>query len=221
MRFSPLRIIGLLLPILCALLPACRSQGGGIPASELDVKINILDFHHANAITIWVQFMRDGNVVGYIEEATVTCNGKALDFVEPTYTVWITEESMVGSDIVFAYTLKGVETTISVPYMPRPDFTFPTAGETVTRSAMFTITYEVSHGNDVSGSASDGSSSVEGNPKLQPDNGMYSGLNVSAFEPGTGSIYLRRELAETLTDTGFNSVKINYMADARIEVTWE
>ncbi len=215
------RFAARLLPGLLAILAACNPPPVvDVAASNLDLNISIIDTDASPSdgkVPIIVQFFLNGTYVQLASNATVTCNGVTLTFGGLGYAERVPLVS-VGGTYNCAHTRNGVSTNVSVTVPPRPIFTSPSQGASVARSSNLTITYVAGSGSGVRGSAGDGSTGLGGN--REPDNGTYTGLDVSSLKAGPGSIGLTREFTLTPSGTGFKSVKISYSSGSDIKITW-
>jgi len=191
------------------------------PASELAVKLTVIDTDETPSdgkVPVVMQFFFDGKYVKLASNATVTCNGVTLTDHGLGYAERVPIQS-VGGTYTFQHSRGGVNTTVSVTAPPRPVFVSPTAGLSVPRSSNLTISYVAGSGSGIRGSAGDGSTGKGGN--LQPDNGTYSGFDVSDLNAGAGTIGLTREFTDIHTGgSGFSSVESKYSSGSDINITW-
>jgi hypothetical protein len=205
-------------------LPSCHPpEVVDLPASALDVTISVIDGTPTptdGKVIVAAQFSSAGKVVQLGSAATVTCNGVPL--------VW---NGLLGAHaqrvplvaVGGAYTVShvraGVTTTTTLVVPARPVILSPATGATVTRSASLTITYAPGSGTNIRGSAGDGATGLSGNQ--QPDNGTYTGLDVTSLKVGAGTVGLTRELTATLTGSGYHSAKTSYTTGAAdTPVSW-
>jgi hypothetical protein len=191
-----------------------------LPASDLDVKIAVLDTSQTPSdgkVPIVVQFVNAGRFVQLASNAAVTCNGVAMSFNGLGYAARVPLVA-VGGTYQCAHARNGQTTSASVTVPPRPVFVSPTQNASVARSTSLTITYVADSGTGMRASAGDGTTGLSGN--VQPDNGTYTGFDVSTLKAGPGSIGLTRELKFTPSGTGFKSAEVTYSSGADINVTW-
>jgi hypothetical protein len=112
-----------------------------------------------------------------------------------------------------------VNTNVSITAPPRPVFSAPTtAGATLARTSGFTIHYVAGTGTAVIGDASDGTHSLNNS---QPDNGAFTGLDVSGFNAGPGTLSIQREIQNPITGTGFHSAAEKYFVTKMVAITWQ
>jgi hypothetical protein len=191
-----------------------------LPAADLDVKIAVIDTAETPSdgkVPIVVQFFNAGRFVELAGNAAVRCNGVAMAFNGLGYAARVPIVA-VGGTYQCAHNRSGVTTSASVTVPSRPVFVSPTQNATVARSTSLTITYVADSGTGMRGSAGDGTIGRSGN--VQPDNGTYTGFDVSSLNAGPGSIGLTRELTFTPSGTGFKSVAFTYSSGSDINVTW-
>lgn len=221
LRSRLLVFAALFLPGLLALLVACNPPPVvDVAASNLDVTITIVDTDATPAdgkVPIVVQFFSNGTFVQLASNATVQCNNVNLTFNGLGYAERVAL-APAGGTYACSHTRNGVTTNASVTVPARPVLTSPTQGATVARNNSFTITYIAGNGTGVRGVAGDGSTGMSGN--VQPDNGSYTGFDISSLKVGAGTVGLTREFTFAPSGTGFKSVKINYSSGSDIKVTW-
>lgn len=195
-----------------------------LPASDLNVKITVIDTAENPSdgkVPIVVQFVSNGRVVALASNATVTCNGVAMSW--NGLVVGYAERVpivAVGGTYSCAHRRNGVTTTANVTVPSRPVFVSPAQGDLVTLSKNLTIKYIPADGTGVDAGAGDGVTGIEQNI-FEPDNGVYTGLDVSPLRGGPGSINLIRKFEATPSGTSFRSVQITYHSSSRITVTWQ
>ncbi len=226
-QVSRILFSGLMVVLLGAWLAGCSGcQSPGVvdvPASNIDVKISVLDIAEVPSdgkVIVVMQFFQGGTVVQVSSNVALTCNGVAL-----TWNALLSGHAErvpiqpVGGTYVCQYSRGGVNTTASVTVPPRPVFVTPTiAGATLARNNNFTIHYAAGTGTSVRGDASDGPNSKNNS---QPDDGTHDGLDVSGFSAGPGTLSVTRVLEGTLTGTGFLSAKTHYDTNKQINITWQ
>jgi len=190
-----------------------------LAAVDLDVTITVIDTERNpsdHKVPIVVQFFSHGKFVQLATSASVRCNGVVLAWNGLGYAERVPQVAPGGS-YNCSHMRSGVTATASLVVPPRPVLLSPAPGP-VTRSSALALAYAPGGGIGVRGSAGDGSTGLGGG--LQPDNGAYSGFNVSALHAGPGSLGLTRELTMTLLATGFKSVTVKYSTGSDISVTW-
>jgi hypothetical protein len=206
---------------LLLLLTACTPPPVvDLPASDLDVKLAVIDTDASpsdSRVPIVVQFFSAGRFVELAGNATVTCNGVTMSWNGLGYAARVPIVA-VGGMYQCSHVRNGVTTTASVTVPARPVFVSPTQNATVARSTSLTITYVPGSGTGVRASAGDGTIGRGGN--VQPDNGTYTGFDVSSLNAGPGSIGLTRELTIVASGTGFSSAEFEYSSGSDINVTW-
>lgn len=189
-------------------------------ASNLDVKATVLDTTQNSSdgkVPVVAQFFLNGKMVQFGGSATVTCNGVNLTFNGLGYAERVPMVAQGGSYKI-VYTRGGSSTTLTATVPQRPVVISPAANSTVTRSPSLTITYVSDGGSGMRGSAGDGSTGIGGN--VQPDNGTYSGFNVSSLKAGAGTLGMTREITSTPGGTGFKSAQVSYSTGIDNKVTW-
>jgi archaellum component FlaF (FlaF/FlaG flagellin family) len=210
--------------IYIALLMSCKGCNPpatvDTPASNLDLKVTIIDTDpnpSDGKVPVVAQFLLNGAVVQFGSSAQVTCNGVTLAFNGVGNAERVPMVAPGGTYSI-VYTRGGTPTTLNATAPPRPTIVSPTANSTVTRSSSLTITYVSDGGAGVRGSAGDGSTGLGGNQ--EPDNGNYTGFNVSSLKAGPGTLGLTREFQNTVGGTGFKSAQVTYNVGSSIKVTW-
>lgn len=202
------------------------------PASELDISITVLDsekYPSDNRVAVVVQFFYEGRYVNLRSNSSISCNGIALPKEALGYAARVPIQPE-GGRYNFIHTREGVSTSVYLTVPGRPVFVSPTAGATVARSTNVIITYVPGNASEVTGRASGhraGAGTISVGADSQPDNGTYSGLNVTAsggageFEPGIGGLSLSRKFLNIHTGgSGFKSVKSDYSSGSKINITW-
>lgn len=222
-RTSRLRIIvlgGLLLGLF--LLTGCKpTPTVDLPAFALDVTITVMDGSQKtsdNKVPVVVQCYSEGQVVRLAGNATVSCNGVAMPWMDLVGYAARIPMVAEGNAYNCIHLRNGATTTAKVIVPPRPVIISPTQGALVTRSNSLTIKYVPGSGNIVRCSAGNISSGLLG--KDQSDTGTYGGFDVSSLKAGPGSIGLTRGLTFAPAGTGFKSVQIKYSTGTSINVTW-
>lgn len=192
------------------------------PASELGVKVNVIDTEASPSdgkVAVVMQFFDAGKFVKLGSNATVTCNGVTLvdHGLGPAERVPL---QPVGGTYVFQHSRNGVNATVSVTAPARPVFQPPTVtGATLPRTSNLVIHYVPGGGTSVRGSASDGTNSKNNN---QPDDGTHEGMDVSAFNAGPGTLGIVRKLDNNHSGGGgFASAESEYSVGSRINITWQ
>jgi hypothetical protein len=193
-----------------------------IPASELGIKVNVLDVSESPSdgkVPVIVQFLSEGKFVRLGSSATVTCNGVTLkeDALGHTERVPI---QPTGGTYSVEHKRSGFTTTVQVTVPPRPVFRSPTvAGASIARTSHLVIHYAPGGGTSVRGNASDGTTSRNNS---QPDDGTHEGLDVSGFNAGPGRLSLTRNLTDTQHSGGggFASVQSVFTRGRHIDITW-
>jgi hypothetical protein len=220
----------LALNALVVLLGACLAGCSGCqappivdaPASNVDVKISVLDIAEAPSdgkVIVVMQFFQAGKVVQMASNIALSCNGVPLTWnglvaghaeripIQPS-----------GGTYACSFVRGIVTTTANVTVPPRPVFVSPTiAGAALLRSTSFTIHYVAGTGTSVRGDASDGTNSKNNS---QPDDGTHDGLDVSGFAPGPGTLSITRTLEGILPSSGFLSARSLYDTNKTISITW-
>lgn len=218
---SLVKLVGFLAAVV--VLTACQPPATvDKPASELGVKVNVIDTETSPSdgkVAVVMQFFDSGNFVKLGSNANVTCNGVALvdNGLGPAGRVPM---QPVGGTYVFQHSRNGVNTTVSVTAPPRPVFQAPTVGgATIARTNNLVIHYVPGSGASVRGSASDGTNSKNNN---QPDDGTHEGMDVSGFNAGAGTLGLVRRLENVHSGgSGFASAESEYSVGSRINITWQ
>jgi hypothetical protein len=213
--------VGLLCGLGALLVAACPpSPVADAPASSLAVRVLVVDTQQNppdGKAPIVVQFLYNGQVVELASSTNVTCNGIAMSWNGLGYAERVPLVTPGGS-YACSHIRAGVTTTVSVTAQPRPGITSPAQGATLSRATPLTVTYAPGGGTGVRAGAGDGSTGLSGN--TQPDNGTYTGLNVSTLKAGPGSVDLVRESTPTPSGTGFVSAEAQYSSGFAITVTW-
>src|SRR5438270_13452886 len=201
-------LLVLLLLIVAVGIAACGVQvvsPDNPPASVLDVTIQAVDeaapSDGKNVVTM--QLLSNGTIVQFTHGETITCNGTPLAFNGLAYVGRIAQ-APVGGMYQFVYTWNSGSATINLAVPQRPVVTSPTPGSTVTRTTSLTINYVADSGSGVDASAGDSSTGVLANIQ-KPDNGTYTGLDVSSLHTGPGVISIIRIFQGTPSGTGFKS----------------
>lgn len=189
--------------------------------STLDVTIQVLDEAAStdgkNLVTM--QLLSSGTIMQLTHGETITCNGTPINSNGLAY-VGSVARAAVGGTYQFVYTWNSGSAAITLAVPQRPVVTSPTAGATVTRTTSLTINYIPDSGSGIDASAGDGSSGVDRNIN-EPDNGTYTGLDVSQLHAGSGVLAITRIFESTLPGTGFKSVKTTYRSSSvGVQVTW-
>jgi hypothetical protein len=191
-------------------------------ASLLAVTFVVLDDAEVpgdGKVPVVMQCVYNGATVQMGSTMQVSCNGVPLP-----YNGLVAGQAAripiqpVGGSYVFTCVHAAVTTTATVTVPPRPVFASPTiAGAAIGRSAAFSIHYVPGGGTAVRGGASDGTHSANNS---QPDTGVHSGLDVSGFTTGAGTLSITRTLEGVLSGTGFQSAKTKYDTNKTISITW-
>lgn len=193
------------------------------PASNLTVKITVIDIDPTPAdseVAMIVQFFSGGRYVQLASNATVSCNGVNLPLGGLGYSERVPLVAP-GGMYRFVHSRNGVNTQVNVTVPPRPVVTSPTAGATVPISNNMTITYVADGGTGMSAGAGDGSTGISSGSAVPPDNGTFTGFNVSALHPGPGSVSITREFVFSVPGTGFSAAEVTYRCtSASVNVTW-
>ncbi len=222
-KLNPFFLLGLL-----AVMSSCNSSSCNpitppdTSPGNLDVKIDVLDEPSTSdgKNVVVMQFLSGGRAVQFTGGETVSCNGVTL-----TYNALFfgyagrVPIQPVGGAYTFVYTRSGTNTTVGLSVPQRPVFTSPTSGATVTRTNSLTIQYLPGTGTGVDAGASDGSTGIQRNV-FEPDNGTYTGLDVSSLRAGPGSLSLTRKFETAPAGTGFRSVQTTYRSVANISIVW-
>ena len=193
------------------------------PASNLDVNFAVSDVTETPSdgkVIVVMQFLQGGSVVQLGSDATVTCNGVPLTFnaLFSGHAARVPLQQP-GGVYAFSHSRGGVNTNVSITAPPRPVFSAPTtAGATLARTSGFTIHYVAGTGTAVIGDASDGTHSLNNS---QPDNGAFTGLDVSGFNAGPGTLSIQREIQNPITGTGFHSAAEKYFVTKMVAITWQ
>jgi hypothetical protein len=194
-----------------------------VPASGLDVNLSVSDITESPSdgkVLVVMQFLQNGTVVQLASDATTSCNGVAL-----TYNGLLFGHAgrvplvLTGGVYAFRHTRSAVTTNVSITVPPRPVLLPPTVnGATLPRTNSLTIHYVAGTGIAVYGGASDGTQSLSNS---QPDNGTFSGLDVSGFNAGAGTVSIQRQLQIPITGTGFHSATEKFFISKSAAVTWQ
>ncbi len=189
--------------------------------SLLDVTIQVLDEAAStdgkNVVTM--QLLYNGTIVQFTNGETISCNGTPLDFNGLGYAGRVAR-APVGGMYQFVYTWNSGSAAIILPVPQRPVVTSPTPGSTVIRTTSLTINYVPDGGSGVDASAGDSSTGIDRNVN-EPDNGTYTGLDVSQLQPGPGVISITRIFQSTPSGTGFKSVQTTYRSSSvDVHITW-
>jgi hypothetical protein len=217
---------GALLPLLLVggivFLNACKEPATvDKPASELSVKLTVIDTDESPSdgkVPVVMQFFFQGEYVKLSSNAAITCNGVTLTDHGLGYAERV-PIAPVGGAYVFQHSRSGVNTTVGVAVPARPVFVSPTAGSSVARSTNLSISYVAGNGSGIRASAGDGSTGLGKN--LQPDNGIYTGFDVSSLNAGPGTIGITREVENLHSGgAGFSSVESAYSSGSDINITW-
>lgn len=220
----PIRSIGALaLAFALTTVAACNKPVSPADTSPgaLDVKVSVLDTDaQQNTLAVVMQFFSGGSVAQFSGGETVTCNNVTLTF-NGLVCGYAGRVPLLapGGTYRFAYTRNGTQTAVDVTAPPRPAILTPPANATVARTTNLTIAYSAGGAAAVRGSASDGSTGL-GGPGEQPDNGTYTGLDVSSLKAGPGSIGLTRILRFAQSGTAFKTAAVEYNVSADRPVTW-
>ncbi len=192
------------------------------PASALAVKLTVIDTDATPSdgkVPVVMQFFFDGKYVKLAGNASVSCNGVTLT----DHGIGFAERVPIlppGGAYTFQHSRGGVNTTVSIAVPPRPVITSPTAGASVARTSNLTINYVAGGGSGIRGSAGDASTGKSG--AVQPDNGTYTGLDVSTFQVGAGRVGITREFENTHSGgSGFSSVESKYSSGSSVNVNWQ
>jgi len=192
------------------------------PASALAVKFTVIDTEATPSdgkVPVVMQFFFGGKYVKLAGNASVTCNGVTLT----DHGIGFAERVPIlppGGAYTFQHSRGGVNTTVSIAVPPRPVITSPTAGASVARSSNLIINYVSGSSSGVRGSAGDASTAKSG--AVQPDNGTYTGLDVSTFQAGAGRVGITREFENIHSGgSGFSSVESKYNSGSDVNVTWQ
>jgi hypothetical protein len=190
-----------------------------LAASALDVKITVIDVTENPSdgkVPVIMQFFSNGKYVKLAAGVSVTCNGVALtdNGLGSAERVPLLSP---GNQYVFRHVRNGTTTLVNVTAPSRPVINSPAQNATVTRSSNLSIAYVAGSGTAIRGSAGDPSTGKSGT--VQSDNGNYTGLDVSTFQAGTGSIGITRETKSNMS-TGFKTTEINYSSGKDHHVTW-
>ncbi|NIV12467.1 MAG: hypothetical protein GWN62_14680 [Aliifodinibius sp.] len=204
------------------LLVACNGpETVDKPASELDVKIHVIDTDENPSdgkIPVVMQYFFDGKYVKLLNNVAVTCNGVTLTDEGLGYAARVPQEP-TGGTYTFQHSRNGVNTSVSVTVPQRPVFVAPTVqGATIARTNNLIIHYVPGTGKSVRGNASDGTNSKNNN---QDDDGTHEGMDVSGFTAGPGRLSITRNYEDPITGTGFNSVENKYSINKAIDITWQ
>jgi hypothetical protein len=193
-----------------------------VPASNVDVKISVLDVTEAPSdgkVIVVMQFFQNGNVVQMSPSIGLSCNGVAL-----TWNGLLSGHAEripiqpVGGTYSCLFSRGAVNTSANVAVPPRPVFVSPTvSGAGLARTSSFTIHYVPGSGTSVRGNASDATNSKNNS---QPDDGTHDGLDVSGFAAGPGTLSVTRTLEGILSGTGFLSATTHYDTNKQISITW-
>ncbi len=189
--------------------------------AALDVKISVLDTDpKQNTLAVVMQFLSGGQIVQFAGGESVSCNNVALTF-NALVSGYAERVPLLapGGKYRFTYTRNGTPTTVEVTAPPRPVLLTPPPNAQVPRTTNLTITYTPGNGAAVRGSAGDGSTGL-GGPGEQPDNGQYTGFDVTSLKAGPGTIGLTRILRLADTTTAFKSVNVEYSVSTDRAVTW-
>ncbi len=196
--------------------------------STLAVKVTVLDYDAApkdGKLAVFARFTSNGKPVQLQGSVLVTCNGQALPF-EPFWQAYTDRVplSPMGSTYRFSYVVKGKAYDLDVMVPARPVITSPKAGPPnqgpmVVLRKDLSIRYVAGSGAGIDVSAGDGKTGL-GSPGLKPDSGVYDGFDVTALQPGTGSVGVTRRYEYQRTGTAFQSALVNYSSSADLAVTW-
>lgn len=214
-RFSSLILLSLFMFTACNPPPVVDQ-----PASDLDVKIAVLDVDESPSdgkVIVAVQFFSNGKYVELGDNVTVKCNDVLMPWNGLLGYAGRVPMVQAGGTYVCVHERNGQTSTITVLAPARPVFVSPVEGATVSRSSSLTITYTSGSGTGVRGGASDSATSFSAN--VQPDNGTYT-LDASSMHAGPGTISLTRELTFTPAGSGFHSVEVSYSSGSEIAITW-
>jgi hypothetical protein len=193
------------------------------PAASFDVNVAVLDTTEAPSdgkVIAVMQFLQNGTAVQLASNVSATCNGVALPYNGLVFGHSQRVPLLPAGGIYnFRYTRGGVNTDVQVPSPARPVFAAPTgAGALLPRTAPFTIHYVPGNGASVRGEARDGTNSRE---NTQADNGSVTGLDVSGFSAGPGTLFLARTLQSAIPGTGFHSATNKSSTGKTINITWQ
>lgn len=193
------------------------------PASSFDVNVAVLDVIEAPAdgrVIAVMQFLQNGTAMQLASNVSATCNGVPLPYNGLVFGHAARVPLLPAGGIYnFRYTRGGVNTDVVVTSPVRPVFALPTAaGASLPRTGNFTIHYVPGNGASVRGNASDGTHSQESS---QADNGSVTGLDVSAFNPGPGTLSITRTLESAIPGTGFHSATNKSSTGKTINITWQ
>jgi hypothetical protein len=200
-----------------------------VPASDLKVKIVVTDFEpnpSDGKVIVAVQFFQNGKYVKLKSDVEVKCNGAILSYETLGGLAYADRVQLMpaGGSYLKEHIRQGVTTTVSLPVPPRPEILSPAPNETLARTADVEILYAAGSGDHVTGRAHGtkaGSGSVSTTAGDQPDNGTYSGLDATGFDPGPGSLSLARLLTNTYTGgNNFSSVESEYNSGSKVNITW-
>ena len=193
------------------------------PASNLTIKISVLDIESPPSdgkVAMVVQFFSGGKYVQLAANATVTCNGINLPLGGLGYAERVPLVGP-GGTYHFVHSRGGVNSQVNVTVPSRPVITSPAAGAHVPISNSLTITYVADGGTGIGASAGDGSTGVGTGTVLQPDNGSFTGFDVSALHAGAGSIGITRQFINNIPGTGFAAAEVTYQCGSpQTNVTW-
>jgi hypothetical protein len=192
-------------------------------ASSLDVNFAVSDITETPSdgkVVVVMQFLQNGTLVQLASDAVVTCNGVPL-----TYNGLLSGHAArvplvpTGGTYTFTHTRSAVVTNVNITVPPRPVFVAPTVnGATLARTNNFTIHYVAGTGVSVIGYAND---ATHGLNNTQPDNGAFTGLDVSGFTAGPGTLSIQRHLEIPHTGTGFHSAMEKFFISKTAAITWQ
>lgn len=188
------------------------------PASDLDATFSILDTDSNPSdgkVPIIVDFRVADALVAIATTSTVTCNDVPLENTALGYAARVP----LDSTYTFNFTRQGVVTTVAIAAQTRPAVTAPAAGASVPRGTPLTITYQAGGGTNVIGFAAAGAQAKSGT--TEPDNGTYTGFDVSSLTAGSGTLAIQRTLDSDLPGTGFAAAhEVLTTSSADVPVVW-
>ena len=221
MNFKPSVIFSFIL-LFAALLQGCNPPVTvDKPANELTVKISVADTTENPSdqkVPVFMQFFVGGSYVKLASTATLKCNGVTLNDQGVLGYAERVPMQQAGGTYSFVHSRAGVNTTVNVTIPARPVITSPAAGSSVPRTNNLTINYAAANAASVYGSASDSSTGKTGTH--QPDNGTYTGLNVTDLNAGAGKVGIIREIETTHSGTGFLAAESKYNSGNHVSINW-
>jgi hypothetical protein len=209
--------------VFVALLAGCTNDPAPVvdaSATDLDVKIAVVESTDEAKTLIILQFLQNGHIVQV--KAHVSCDGFKLDWNGLFYGARIPK--VAGrKHYGCLYTHPTGLDVVNVDYRDPPTVTSPTPGATVTRTSAYSVAYSAGSATEVRGSARDIANpdhSVNGVPDAQPDDGSFDAIDTRTLQPGPGFVSVARTYTGSPALSNFNSATYEYTTGTTVSVSW-